>query len=232
MPPEPDEQAKSDQHLANGEKDDRTLPSLCAELHARVSAFLAEEAPNDRLKKVQEQTRISMSVIAEALNRYRCASSSIRPLQQTPRPTTDKVSSKLDRIYSADKPNQFQLPRTLPLLQRRQRLPRPPHPLPRHPPHTHYPTTAPTPPIRLHRLAAPLSRSRIIRRRLLPRLPPRPGALRQADESRVRRVPAGKAGGEGDLCRHAADRSARGRVDVLRSYGSRLAGVHEGASGY
>lgn len=83
MPPEPDEQAKSDQHLANGEKTDPTLPSLCAELHARVSAFLAEEAPNDRLKKVQEQTRITMEVISDALKKYTCASPRA-PLQLTP----------------------------------------------------------------------------------------------------------------------------------------------------
>lgn len=96
MPPEPDERAKSDQHLANGEKDDQTLSSLCAELHARVSAFLAEEALNDRLKKVQEQTRISMSVISEALNRYRYANLihlSTSPRQKSPRLTADRFPS-------------------------------------------------------------------------------------------------------------------------------------------
>ncbi|KAI9872189.1 MAG: 3'-phosphoadenosine 5'-phosphosulfate sulfotransferase [Pleopsidium flavum] len=75
MPPESEAGAKTDEHIVNGEKED-TLQPLCAELHARVSAFLAEEAPDDRFKKVQDQTRISLGVIEEALKRYTYANAS------------------------------------------------------------------------------------------------------------------------------------------------------------
>ncbi|MCJ1362593.1 replication factor A protein 2 [Acarospora aff. strigata] len=69
MPPESEAQAKTDQCTVNGKKED-TLQSVCAELHARVSAFLAEDPVDNRLRSVQEQTRTSLGVISEALNRY------------------------------------------------------------------------------------------------------------------------------------------------------------------
>jgi FAD synthetase len=44
---------------------------LCARIHDRISAFLdAKDAP-ERLKGVQEQTRVALRVIEEALARYR-----------------------------------------------------------------------------------------------------------------------------------------------------------------
>ncbi|KAJ9662418.1 hypothetical protein H2201_006127 [Coniosporium apollinis] len=46
------------------------FPQLCARIHDRVTAFLAEDAPSQRLKSVQEQTRISLGVLEEALDRY------------------------------------------------------------------------------------------------------------------------------------------------------------------
>lgn len=47
------------------------FPELCARIHERISAFLAEKTESPRLKGVQEQTRISLDVIAEALDRYK-----------------------------------------------------------------------------------------------------------------------------------------------------------------
>jgi len=47
------------------------LPDLCARIHARVSAFLEEEAPTARVRGLQQQTRVSLRVIGEALERYR-----------------------------------------------------------------------------------------------------------------------------------------------------------------
>ncbi|MCJ1369001.1 hypothetical protein MMC20_000208 [Loxospora ochrophaea] len=47
-----------------------TLPTLCSSLRAQVNAFLQEDVPTERLKRVQAQTRISLSVIQEALRRY------------------------------------------------------------------------------------------------------------------------------------------------------------------
>lgn len=47
------------------------FPQLCARIHDRVTAFLAEDVPTERLKSVQEQTRTSLGVLEEALERYR-----------------------------------------------------------------------------------------------------------------------------------------------------------------
>ncbi|KAK4983722.1 3'-phosphoadenosine 5'-phosphosulfate sulfotransferase [Elasticomyces elasticus] len=46
------------------------LPLLCERIHRRVYAFLEAEAPTEALRRVQEQTRTSLGVIAEALERY------------------------------------------------------------------------------------------------------------------------------------------------------------------
>jgi FAD synthetase len=48
-----------------------SLRATCARLHARVEAFLREEAPTETLRQVQQQTRKSLAVIHEALKRYR-----------------------------------------------------------------------------------------------------------------------------------------------------------------
>lgn len=69
MPPDLKPEANTVPRIANGEPTD-SLSALCARLHAQVSRFLEEDVQDDRLKKVQEQTRISMGVIAEALDRY------------------------------------------------------------------------------------------------------------------------------------------------------------------
>jgi FAD synthetase len=44
---------------------------ICTALAARVRAFLETEAPSPLLKRVQEQTRVALGVIDEALTRYR-----------------------------------------------------------------------------------------------------------------------------------------------------------------
>lgn len=64
-----DEQGRTET-IAQGS--DEGLPSLCARIHAQITDFLAEEAASERLKNVQEQTRLSVKIIAEALERYRC----------------------------------------------------------------------------------------------------------------------------------------------------------------
>jgi len=47
------------------------LPELCAQVHARLEAFLASTPDTERLRRVQEQSRRSLKVIEEALQRYR-----------------------------------------------------------------------------------------------------------------------------------------------------------------
>ncbi|PSK38061.1 hypothetical protein B9Z65_1252 [Elsinoe australis] len=46
------------------------LAPLCAKVHARITAFLDAEPATERLRKVQEQTRLSLKIIDEALDRY------------------------------------------------------------------------------------------------------------------------------------------------------------------
>ncbi|KAF2866240.1 hypothetical protein BDV95DRAFT_505383 [Massariosphaeria phaeospora] len=43
---------------------------LCTKIHDRITAFLEEENVSERVKSVQQQTNSSLSVIAEALERY------------------------------------------------------------------------------------------------------------------------------------------------------------------
>lgn len=61
------------------------LGDACKNVHARVDAFLRQDAKsNSRLRQVQRTTRESLGVIEEALERYRCVlpelSSSLRAL--------------------------------------------------------------------------------------------------------------------------------------------------------
>ncbi|KAK3112595.1 3'-phosphoadenosine 5'-phosphosulfate sulfotransferase [Teratosphaeriaceae sp. CCFEE 6253] len=46
------------------------LPELCAGIHERVDAFLKSEPATERLRRVQEQSRLSLKVLEEALERY------------------------------------------------------------------------------------------------------------------------------------------------------------------
>ena len=47
-----------------------SLPTICAQVHDRLEAFLASEPKTERLRGVQEQSRVSLRVIDEALQKY------------------------------------------------------------------------------------------------------------------------------------------------------------------
>ncbi|KAI4258705.1 MAG: hypothetical protein L6R35_007469, partial [Caloplaca aegaea] len=53
------------------------LRSLCASLHAQITAFLSEDVPTEKLRAVQRQTRLSLSIIQSALDRYPLTSLSL-----------------------------------------------------------------------------------------------------------------------------------------------------------
>lgn len=65
-----DEQNSTD-HAAN-------LEELCHGLYDKVAAFLAEDAPSQLLRHVQQQSRISLGACEEALRRYRYVGTSHR----------------------------------------------------------------------------------------------------------------------------------------------------------
>lgn len=48
-----------------------SLSEICAEVNARVEAFLKAEPKNDRIRRAQEQSRLSLRILGEALERYR-----------------------------------------------------------------------------------------------------------------------------------------------------------------
>lgn len=50
------------------------LRAFCSELHAKVEAFLQEDVKTERLRSVQAQTRKSLAIIQEALDKYRSSS--------------------------------------------------------------------------------------------------------------------------------------------------------------
>ena len=47
------------------------LPAICAQINDKVELFLRQEAKTDMLRSTQEQTKISLGVISEALEKYR-----------------------------------------------------------------------------------------------------------------------------------------------------------------
>ncbi|KAF4914766.1 FAD synthase [Colletotrichum fructicola] len=57
-------------HLS--ESPPRSFHDVCVELRDKVDAFLAEDPKTDVLRNVQEQLRVSMGVVNEALATYRC----------------------------------------------------------------------------------------------------------------------------------------------------------------
>ena len=58
----------------HGEADaSTTLSEICADMHTRVSAFLAASPKSDNIRRTQEQTRISLGVIETALQDYEYA---------------------------------------------------------------------------------------------------------------------------------------------------------------
>ena len=48
----------------------RSLQEVCADVNARVEAFLSHETTAKTVKRTQEQTRISLGVIEKALRDY------------------------------------------------------------------------------------------------------------------------------------------------------------------
>lgn len=48
----------------------RPFPEQCARIHERIDAFLAAEDVSERVKSVQEQTRVALGVIEKALDQY------------------------------------------------------------------------------------------------------------------------------------------------------------------
>lgn len=48
----------------------QALPELCARVHQRLEAFLHAEPATERLRQVQEQSRRSLKILEEALDRY------------------------------------------------------------------------------------------------------------------------------------------------------------------
>ncbi|KAF2121577.1 hypothetical protein BDV96DRAFT_217283 [Lophiotrema nucula] len=47
------------------------FPELCAKIHERITAFLDEKDVGPRIEAVQQQTRVSLGVIGEALEKYK-----------------------------------------------------------------------------------------------------------------------------------------------------------------
>ena len=50
--------------------DTSALRQLCSALHSRITTFLQEDVKTERLKAVQAQTRRSLAIIQEALDKY------------------------------------------------------------------------------------------------------------------------------------------------------------------
>lgn len=51
----------------------RPLSEVCADLHSRVSRFLAATPEDETTRQTQQQTRIALGVIEKALEEYRYA---------------------------------------------------------------------------------------------------------------------------------------------------------------
>ncbi|KAI9829861.1 MAG: hypothetical protein M1819_005959 [Sarea resinae] len=79
--------------------DANDLHQLCRQLNARITAFLEQDAPTDRLKRVQQQTRISLGVVEDALRRYRCV---VVPPIITPGSESDKALTVNLSCYRLD----------------------------------------------------------------------------------------------------------------------------------
>lgn len=49
----------------------RPFPEQCARIHERINVFLGAKDVSERAKNVQEQTRIALGIIEQALDQYR-----------------------------------------------------------------------------------------------------------------------------------------------------------------
>lgn len=92
------------------------FPELCARIHGRITAFLGEKNVSARVKSVQEQTAMSLGVIAEALDKYTYA-------------VLLRLRKDIGKLTGAQ-----QSAGALPCVQRRQGLPRPLNPISMRPP--------------------------------------------------------------------------------------------------
>lgn len=153
----------------NGETTSRPLSEVCAEVAGKINRFLESEVPEGVLRDVQTQTRTALGVIEECLGRYRYVYFTVCGIEPANNGMECGWGFRMLML------NIIQSTLNLPLLQRRQRLPRPTHPPPRRPPQpqAHHSPTSKTP-NSLHHLAAPLSRSNLLCRILLEILLPRP----------------------------------------------------------
>lgn len=69
MPLRAPEDTDGNAAVSNGHDD--SIRPVCAALAAKVNTFLETEAPTPLLKAVQEQTRVALGVISQALDTYR-----------------------------------------------------------------------------------------------------------------------------------------------------------------
>ena len=81
MPLRVSEKTDDNAPVINGH--DASILPLCAELAARVNAFLETEAATPLLRAVQEQTRVALGVISTALDRYRYSTPFLIPSIET-----------------------------------------------------------------------------------------------------------------------------------------------------
>lgn len=67
---EPDLQHSGKQQTDTHNDEPSALREICTKLHSQVTAFLQKDVETERLKAVQAQTRRSLAVIQEALDKY------------------------------------------------------------------------------------------------------------------------------------------------------------------
>lgn len=58
-------------HSAEQNGESGGLAQICARVHAQITAFIDADATTDRLRRVQEQTRLTLRILDESLERYR-----------------------------------------------------------------------------------------------------------------------------------------------------------------
>lgn len=69
-PPNVVQQNGATTHVKSAEQSKESLHQLCSQLHDKISAFLASTPETELLRQVQHQTKISLQVVQEALQRY------------------------------------------------------------------------------------------------------------------------------------------------------------------
>lgn len=72
--PEPVIGVRSDSHGSTAtitQDPPQALPELCARVHQKLEAFLRKKPGSERVRGVQDQSRLSLRILEEALERYR-----------------------------------------------------------------------------------------------------------------------------------------------------------------